>query len=120
MDNENIRFEFVNGSTITGIYEPYPAFMHIDTRTPFDEPNTARGRQAPGLFYDEFVDEDWMDEFDSYYTTEGCQGGLNVDEYEFWFNGDRFAIKKKAAPDFGEISPSQELNDFVNTLVLGE
>lgn len=66
MDNENIIFEFVNGSTITS------------------------------------------------------RDVFSLDEYEFYFNGDHFEIKKKAAPDFGEISPSQELNDFVNTLVRGE
>ena len=107
MDNENIRLE----------YEPYQDFRYVDTRTPFDtldiptasgapvrivyENNSQRGHRSSGLVYDEF-----------------CE--FSLDEYECSFNGYHFELKKKAAPDFGEISPSQELNDFVNTLTLGE
>lgn len=141
MDNENIGFEFVNGSTITSRYEPYQDFRYVDTRTPFDtldiptasgrpvrivyENNSQRGHRASGLVYDEFADLDWLDEFVSCDTgfeirEEYLDRWITPDEYEFTFNGDHFEVKKKTAPDFGEISPSQELNDFVNTLVHGE
>lgn len=43
-----------------------------------------------------------------------------ADEYELVIENGRLEIKKKEAPDFGELSPSQELNDFVNTLVQGK
>lgn len=40
--------------------------------------------------------------------------------YEFSIDRGKITIKQEEAPDFGELSPSQELNDFVNTLVRGE
>ena len=124
MDNENIGFEFINGSGITGRYEPYSDFRYVDTRTPFDEPNTTvRGRRASNLLHDEFLNLNWHDYIDSHQITYGAREYCDVfdlNEYEFTFNGDHFEIKKKAAPDFGEISPSQELNDFVNALIQGE
>ena len=124
MDSENIRLEFVNGSTITSRYEPYPEFRHVDTRTPFDEPyTTVRGYRASNLLYDDFVGLNWPDDIDSQQIVYGVREYRDVfglDEYEFSFNGDHIEMKKKAAPDFGEFSPSQELNDFVNTLIMGE
>lgn len=139
MDNENIRIEFVNGSTITSRYEPYSDFRYVDTRTPFDEPNTTtRGHRASGLVYDEFAGFDWsgdyseslVDMFNTVQTgytvpTDEVQSLFNkwwyeVGQYEFSIDGDKITIKQKEAPDFGEISPSQELNDFVNALVRGE
>ena len=124
MDNENIRFEFVNGSGITGRYEPYSDFRYVDTRTPFDESNTTvRGRRVSNLLYDEFVNLNWPDYLASHQIAYGVQEYrdiFNLDEYEISFKDGNLEVKKKAAPDFGEISPSQELNDFVNTLVQGE
>lgn len=124
MDNENIRFEFVNGSEITGRYEPYSDFRYVDTRTPFDESNTTvRVRRASNLLYDEFVNLNWPDYLDSHQIAYGVQEHrdiFNLDEYEISFKDGSLEVKKKAAPDFGEISPSQELNDFVNTLIQGE
>ena len=121
MDNENIGFEFVNGSGITGRYEPYSDFRYVDTRTPFDEPNTTvKEYRASNLLHDEFINLNWPDYLDSHQIAYGTREYYDVsslDEYEFSFNGYHFEIKNKEAPDFGDISPSQELNDFVNTLV---
>lgn len=88
----------------------------------------------PGFFYrydhrtesyyeDPFVVDDLIDTFNSYqpgYTVKENWSGLNICEYECSFINGRFEMKKREAPDFGELSPSQELNDFVNTLVQGE
>ena len=124
MDNENIGFEFINGSGITGRYEPYSDFRYVDTRTPFDEPNTTvRGRRASNLLYDEFLNLNWPDYIDSHQIAYGAREYCDVfdlNEYEIYFKDGKVEIKKRAAPDFGEISPSQELNDFVSTLVRGE
>lgn len=78
MDNENIRIEFVNGSSITSIRRP-----------------TAFSTVASDVFFP-------------------------TDQYELIIENGRLEIKKKEAPDFGELSPSQELNDFVTTLAQGE
>lgn len=124
MDNENIRVEFVNGSGITGRYEPYSDFRYVDTRTPFDEPNTTvRGLRASILLHDEFFNLNWPDYLDSHQIAYGApeyRDVFGLDEYEIYFKDGKVGVKKRAAPDFGEISPSQELNDFVNTLVRGE
>ena len=153
MDNENIRIEFVNGSSITSRYEPYQDFQYVDTRTPFDtievtSPNGTpvriaredglRGHRATNLVYDEFADLDQLgyyseplvDMFNSVQTgytisPEETFGAFNhwwneTRQYEFSFDGRKITIKQKEAPDFGELSPSQELNDFVNTLAQGE
>lgn len=153
MDNENIRLEFVNGSTITSRYEPYQDFQYVDTRTSFDtievtSPNGTpvriaredglRGHRATSLVYDEFADFDRLEEsyeplvdlFNSIPTgytinVNDTYGAFNhwwneTGQYEFSFDGKWITIKQKEAPDFGELSPSQELNDFVNTLVQGE
>lgn len=153
MDNENIRIEFVNGSSITSRYEPYQDFQYVDTRTPFDtievtSPNGIpvriaredglRGRLATNLVYDEFADLDQLgyyseplvDMFNSVQTgyaisLEETFGAFNrwwneTGQYEFSIDRSKITVKQKEAPDFGEFSPSQELNDFVNTLVQGE
>lgn len=124
MDNENIRVEFVNGSGITGRYEPYSDFRYVDTRTPFDEPNTTvRGRRESNLLYDKFVNLNWPDIPDSHQIEYGARKYYDIssiDEYEFSFNGYHFEIKKKAAPETGIFPRNQELNDFVNTLIRGE
>lgn len=153
MDNESIRIEFVNGSSITGRYEPNRNFQYIDTRTTFDtvevtspngtpvriaRENGQRGHRAASLVYDEFADFDRLDEyyepfvdmFNSVQTgytisPEETFGAFNhwwneTGQYEFSIDSGKIIIKQKEAPDFGELSPSQELNDFVNTLVQGE
>lgn len=153
MDNENIRLEFINGSTITSRYEPYQDFQYVDTRTPFDtieitsphgvpalfaREHNQRGYRAHSLVYDEFAHFDWpedyteplVDMFNSVQTgytisPDEVQDRFNkwwyeVGQYEFSIDGDKITIKQKEAPDFGELSPSQELNDFVNTLIQGE
>ena len=139
MDNENIRFEFVNGSTLTSRYEPYPDFRYVDTITPFDEPSTtARGYQASGLIYDEYAGFDWIDgRYESFVDRfDSIQPGYEISpdemqyrfdkwwyevgQYEFSIDGDKITIRQKEAPDFGELSPSQELSDFVSTLARGE
>lgn len=127
MDNENIRIEFVNGSTVTRRYESYPYFQHVN-----------RGHRATGLVYDEFAYLDRLgdysgplvDMFNSVQTgytispdeLQDCltKRWYEVGKYKLYIDGDEIAIKQKEAPDFGELSPSQELNDFVNTLVQGE
>lgn len=153
MDNENIRFEFVNGSTITSRYEPYQDFQYVDTGTPFDtievtSPNGIpvmiarkdgiRGRRATNLVYDEFADFDRLETYTEQLvdTFNSIQTGYTVNavdtygafnrwwnepgQYEFSIDGDKITIKQKDAPDFGELPPSQELNDFINTLAQGE
>lgn len=131
MDNENIRIEFVNGSSITGRYEPYQNFQYIDTRTPFDtievatdsgpvriaRENIQRGHRVSGLVYDEFADFDWLKDYSE--PLVDMFNSINTG-YTVYIDGDKITIKQKEAPDFGEISPSQELNDFINTLVQGE
>lgn len=42
-----------------------------------------------------------------------------LSDYTFYLKDGKIDVKKKTAPDFGEFSPSQELNDFVNTLIQG-
>ena len=119
------------------LYEPYPAFRHIDTRDRYvgiEEDDlldysiinsNAYREHANNVYYDEFVDpsivaNSFLDRFNSY------QPGYTLDfdpaDYEVvWENGTLKIVKKeKNAPDFGELSPSQELNDFVDTLVLGK
>lgn len=83
------------------------------------------GHGANNLYYDEFVESNiitnsFLDTFNSY------QPGYTIDfdpaDYEVVVSNGTFKLvkKEKEAPDFGEFSPSQELNDFVDTLVLGE
>lgn len=93
----------------------------------------------PGFFYrydnrtqsyyeDPFVIDDIVDMFNSVQTGSGYtmnsveffNAWQSMDEYEFSIVDGRIDIKKKEAPDLGEFSPSQELNNFVNTLIQGE
>lgn len=86
---------------------------------------------ADSLYYDEFVDYDRVvDTFNSVQTgytvnSNDMIGALDrwwneTGQYVFSIDGGKITIKQKEAPDFGELSPSQELNDFINTLVQGE
>ena len=114
MDNRNYTINFENGNKVTVRYEPYASPSY--------------GIRAPTLVFDEFTSvedfsEPLIDTFNSYqpgYTIRENWSGLNICEYECSFINGRFEMKKREAPDFGELSPSQELNDFVNTLVQGE
>lgn len=91
----------------------------------------------PGFFYrydhrtesyyeDPFVVDDLIDTFNSIQPgyvmnrEEFLNVWLSADQYEFSIVDGRIDVKKKEAPDFGEFSPSQELNNFVNTLIQGE
>lgn len=142
MDNENIRIEFVNGSSITSRYEPYQDFRYVDTSTPFDtieitSPHgmpvriareyNQRGNRSHNLVYDVFANFDILEGYSEplVISQDEMQSRFNkwwyeVGQYEFSIDGDKITIRQKEAPDFGELSPSQELNDFVNTLVRGE
>lgn len=153
MDNENIRIEFVNGSSITSRYEPYQDFQYVDTGIPFDTIEITsphgmpvriareydqRGHRAHNLVYDEFAHFDRLEDHTEPLVDmiNSVQTGYSVStddtydafnrlwnearQYEFSIDGGRITIKQKEAPDFGELSPSQELNDFVNTLAQGE
>lgn len=121
-------------------YEPYPSFRHIDTRDRYVEikeddlldytaasviNSNAYREYANNVYYDEFVDSSivtnsFLDRFSSYQP--GYTFDFDSTDYEVVFeNGTLKIVKKeKNAPDFGELSPSQELNDFVDTLVMGK
>ena len=131
MDTVRNGILFRNGSAITATYEPYPEYHHLDIRDRYiefrrDERPAVRGYRASNLIYDEFADVDWLDEFNSIQIgyTMNNEEIFNVwheaAQYEFSLVDGRVEFKKKAAPDFGELSPSQELNDFINALVQGE
>lgn len=143
MDTVRNGILFRNGSAITATYEPYPEYHHLDIRDRYiefrrDERPAVRGHRANNLIYDDFADFDQIDDFSEPlidlmnsvqpgYTIspDEVQDRFNkwwyeVGQYEFSIDGDKIAIRQKEAPDFGELSPSQELNDFVNTLVQGE
>lgn len=143
MDNENIRIEFVNGSSVASRYAETSVFHHMDIRdsslTEFrrGEWPAVRGYRAD-LVYDEFADfyrlddcsEQFIDMFNSVQTgytvsADDIYGAFNrwwneTGQYEFSVDRSKITIKQKEAPDFGELPPSQELNDFINTLAQGE
>lgn len=118
-------------------YEPYPAFRHIDTRDRYVEikeddlldytsasiiNSNAYREYANNVYLDdiEVATDSFLDRFNSYQP--GYTFDFDPTDYEVvWENGTLKIVKKeKKAPDFGELSPSQELNDFVDTLVLGK
>lgn len=133
MDNSEMDYIFEELAT----YEPYPAFRHIDTRDRYAEikeddlldytsasiiNSNAYREYANNVYFDdiEVTAGSLIDRFNSYQP--GYTFDFDPTDYEVVFDNGTLKIvkKEKKAPDFGEISPSQELNDFVNTLVRGE
>lgn len=108
MDTVHNSILFHNGSEITVTYEPYP------------ENRFLRGYRADELIVDEFCGVSYLK-----MTPEEIQSRFNqwwndVGQYEFSIHKGQITLKKKEAPDLGEFPLSQELNDFVDTLALGE
>lgn len=140
MDNQDTLF-FRNGSSIAIGYDPTPCPQATEERciefSPYED--AVRGHRATTLVYDEFTNVDWLDRFNSYQPgyiirADDVRNRFNNDDiktrfnqwweetgqYEFFIDGDKIVLSKNEAPDFGEISPCQELNDFVGALTKGK
>lgn len=83
------------------------------------------GYGANNLYYDEFVESNiptnsFLDTLNHYQPRYSID--FDPADYEVVVSNGTFKLvkKEKEAPDFGEFSPSQELNDFADTLALGE
>lgn len=121
-------------------FNPYadePCFEHLDIRAPRltefrrGEWPAVRGQRMNAIVYDEFAGIDLSQAYAAQedpgwlgMTAEEVQGRFNqwrndIGQYEFSINNGQITLKQKETPDFGEFSPSQELNDFVNTLTQG-
>lgn len=119
MEN-SIRFR--NGSEITAIYEPFPEFYCSESVV--EDTYPVRGRRLEHTVIDEFghinfytsVDDTLSSFLDTWNSIK-----LDPIDGRFVFRDDgKLYFESAKAPDFGELSPSQELNDFVNTLAQGE
>ena len=115
----------LNRMVVPHLHDDHAVFRHVDTRYLFDtfdvpadndgpvqiayEQEPLRGHRANFAWFDEpmVIRDDIIEVLNKW--RDKC----------YVSNADRWKVEYREAPDLGEFSPSQELNNFVNTLVQG-
>lgn len=90
------------------VYYDAETERYVEDIFAYEEP--LRGRRANISAYEDMFVRNFSEDFDKWWETKG----------QFEFNNMVIEFRNKNAPDFGEFSPSQELNNYVNTLIQGK